>query len=145
MMAYIRANASTGRLNSITTGESWTTMMPAGLPLLAHTGGEHTVPVIRKEFSNPRILRRPLEIGLTVIAAHCGTKSGLTDPDYFHVWADMLREFPNLYGDNSAFKVPIRGRHIPECLVRASGMDLNALSRLRGDIARLRTALVEAG
>jgi hypothetical protein len=94
----------------------WERMAEAGLPLLAHTGGEHTVPVICKEFSDPRILRRPLEIGVKVVAAHCATKSGLTDPEYFHVFADMLREFPNLYGDTSAFNVPIRGRHIPECV-----------------------------
>jgi hypothetical protein len=28
----------------------------------------------------------------------------------------MTRRFPNLYGDISAFTVPIRGRHVPECL-----------------------------
>lgn len=94
----------------------WERMAEAGLPLLAHTGGEHTVPVVRKEYADPRILRRPLEIGVKVVAAHCATKSGLTDPEYFHVFADMLREFPNLYGDTSAFNVPIRGRHIPQCL-----------------------------
>jgi hypothetical protein len=94
----------------------WERMAEAGLPLLAHTGGEHTVPVIRKQFSDPRTLRRPLEIGVTVVAAHCATKSGLTDPEYFHVFAEMLEKFPNLYGDTSAFNVPIRGRHIRKCL-----------------------------
>lgn len=95
----------------------WERMAEAGLPLLAHTGGEHTVPVVRKEFSDPRILKLPLECGVKVIAAHCGTKSGLFDPEYFHVFAEMVRQYPNLYGDNSAFSVPIRGRHTPECLV----------------------------
>src|SRR5437868_14591917 len=28
----------------------------------------------------------------------------------------MLKRFPNLYGDNSAFTVPIRGRHVPDCI-----------------------------
>jgi hypothetical protein len=28
----------------------------------------------------------------------------------------MLQRHPNLYGDNSAFNVPIRGRHVRECL-----------------------------
>src|SRR5438034_4729764 len=87
----------------------WERMAEAGLPLLAHTGGEHTVPVIRKDYSDPRILKRPLEIGVTVIAAHCATKSGLTDREYFDVFADMTKQFPNLYGDLSAFNVPIRG------------------------------------
>jgi len=94
----------------------WERMAEAGLPLLAHTGGEHTVPVIRKEFADPRILRRPLECGVTVVAAHCGTKSGLFDPEYFFVFAGMTRDYPNLYGDTSAFNVPIRGRHVKRCL-----------------------------
>jgi len=94
----------------------WERMAEAGLPLLAHTGGEHTVPVVRREFSDPRTLRLPLECGVNVIAAHCGTKSGLFDPEYFHVFAEMTRLHPNLYGDTSAFNVPIRGRHIDQCL-----------------------------
>jgi predicted TIM-barrel fold metal-dependent hydrolase len=94
----------------------WERMAEAKLPLLAHTGGEHTLPVVRPEFADPRILTLPLECGVTVIAAHSGTKSGLFDPDYFPGFAEMTRRFPNLYGDTSAFNVPIRGRHIPECL-----------------------------
>jgi len=93
----------------------WERMAEAGLPLLAHTGGEHTLPIIRKEYSDPRVLALPLECGVKVIAAHCATKSGLTDPEYFEIFKGMTRRFPNLYGDNSAFTVPIRGRHAPEC------------------------------
>ena len=94
----------------------WERMASAKLPLLAHTGGEHTVPVVRKDLSDPRTLRLPLECGVTVIAAHCGTKSGLLDRDYFEDFCDMLANYPNLYGDTSAFNVPIRGRHVPSCL-----------------------------
>jgi hypothetical protein len=94
----------------------WERMAEARLPLLAHTGGEHTVPVVRKDFADPRILTLPLECGVKVIAAHCGTKSGLFDPEYFPVFAEMTRRFPNLYGDTSAFNVPIRGRHMRKCL-----------------------------
>lgn len=94
----------------------WERMAEARLPLLAHTGGEHTLPIVRPEFSDPRTLTLPLEIGVTVIAAHSGTKSGLTDPEYFHVFADMTKRFPNLYGDTSAFNVPRRGRHTRHCL-----------------------------
>jgi hypothetical protein len=94
----------------------WERMAAARLPLLAHTGGEHTVPVVRPELADPRVLTLPLECGVQVIAAHCGTKSGLFDPEYFYIFAEMTGRFPNLYGDNSAFNVPIRGRHVPECL-----------------------------
>jgi uncharacterized protein len=94
----------------------WNRMAHHRLPLLAHTGGEHTVRVINKKYSDPRILRLPLECGVTVIAAHCATKSGLTDPDYFPALAEMMKQHPNLYGDNSAMNVPLRGKHIPECI-----------------------------
>ena len=94
----------------------WERMAEAKLPLLAHTGGEHTVPVFDKTFSDPRYLELPLECGVTVIAAHCATKSGLFDPQYFHVFAEMTERYENLYGDISAFNVPIRGGHIRDCL-----------------------------
>jgi len=94
----------------------WERMAAEKLPLLAHTGGEHTVPVICPEYSNPRILTRPLECGVTVIAAHCATRSGLMDKEYFHDFAAMTRQYANLYGDNSAFSTPIRGRHSGKCL-----------------------------
>ncbi len=94
----------------------WERMAEAKLPLLAHTGGEHTLPVIRREYADPRTLTLPLECGVTVIAAHCATKSGLLDPEYFHVFSEMTRRFANLYGDTSAFNVPMRGRHVRECL-----------------------------
>ena len=90
----------------------WERMAEARLPLLAHTGGEHTVPVVRPDLANPRVLELPLECGVNVIAAHCATKSGLFDPEYFHRFAEMTTRYPNLYGDNSAWNVPLRGRHV---------------------------------
>jgi hypothetical protein len=94
----------------------WERMARAGLPLLAHTGGEHTVPVVNAAFANPRLLRAPLECGVTVIAAHCGTSSGAFDRDYFDDWTAMLHEFPNLYGDNSALVSLNRCAHLTDCL-----------------------------
>ncbi|MDQ3623983.1 MAG: amidohydrolase family protein [Verrucomicrobiota bacterium] len=94
----------------------WERMAEAGMPFLAHTGGEHTLPIVRPEFSDPRTLRRPLECGVTVIAAHAATKSGLTDPEYFEVLVEMFGAYPRLYADNSAFNIPIRSRVIPRCL-----------------------------
>jgi hypothetical protein len=94
----------------------WERMAAAGLPLLAHTGGEHTVPVVNPAFADPSVLRLPLECGVKVVAAHCATKSGLTDPEYFFELLKMFERYPNLYGDVSAFNVPLRGRHVRECL-----------------------------
>ncbi|KAB2659773.1 MAG: amidohydrolase family protein [Verrucomicrobia bacterium] len=95
----------------------WERMAAAGLPLLSHTGGEKTLPVVDASLANPRHLERPLEVGVTVIAAHCGTKSALFDPQWFPDFVEMTRRHPNLYGDTSAFSVlnnRIRGRVVPE-------------------------------
>lgn len=96
----------------------WKRMAAAGLPLLAHTGGEHTVPVVNKKFADPRFLRTPLECGVTVIAAHCATSSGAFDRDYFDDWVAMLEEFPSLYGDISAMVSLNRCAHLSDCLRR---------------------------
>ncbi len=94
----------------------WERMAEAGLPLLAHTGGEYTVPVINAALADPKLLRLPLECGVTVIAAHCATASGLFDRDYFSDWVKMLGEFPNLYGDISAMVSLNRCAHLRDCL-----------------------------
>ncbi|HMJ06582.1 MAG TPA: amidohydrolase family protein [Chthoniobacterales bacterium] len=94
----------------------WERMAAAKLPLLAHTGGEHTVPVVNPALADPKLLRFPLECGVTVIAAHCATSSGAFDRDYFNDWVAMLREFPNLYGDISAMVSLNRCGHLRDCL-----------------------------
>ncbi len=95
----------------------WEKMAAAGLPLLAHTGGEMTVAVVDKRYQNPALFRRPLEIGVTVIAAHAGTKSGLWDRDYFDVLTAMMHEFPRLFADTSALNTPVRSAALPKILM----------------------------
>ncbi|CAN5557467.1 amidohydrolase family protein [soil metagenome] len=94
----------------------WERMAAAKLPLLAHTGGEHTVPVVDARLADPKLLRLPLECGVTVIAAHCATKSGPTDPDGFDDWVKMLGQFPNFYGDISALVSLNRCAHLRDGL-----------------------------
>ena len=86
----------------------WERMAAAGLPLLAHTGGEHTVPQYRPAYADPATLQLPLECGVNVIAAHCATKSGWNDPDYLPALLRMMEHYPNLYGDISALNLPLR-------------------------------------
>lgn len=77
-------------------------MAESGLILLAHTGSERTMPVLRPELASPRVLTQALELGVTCIAAHCGTGMIGLDPDYFGEFVAMTKRYPNLYGDNSA-------------------------------------------
>ncbi len=97
----------------------WERMAGAKLPLLAHTGGEKTLPVVNPDLANPRRLELALQVGVTVVAAHCATKSALFDANWFSDFVELTRRYPNLYGDNSAFCVlnnRIRGNTVPETL-----------------------------
>ena len=75
-----------------------------------------TVPVANKSYQDPRTLRRPLEIGVKVIAAHAASRSGLFDPDYFDVLIGMMSDFPHLYADTSALNTPIRSAALKKIL-----------------------------
>lgn len=99
--------------------EFWRRMAAAGLPFLCHTGGEMTVPVIHRAYQDPRILRRPLELGVTVIAAHCAGNSHFLDRNYFGELLRLMEEFPRLYADTSALNSPIRSGVLRQVL--ASG------------------------
>lgn len=94
----------------------WERMAEAKLPLLAHTGGEHVLEIVRAELANPQVLELPLQCGVTCIAAHSGSMGGLIDPDYFDIFVELTRRYPNLYGDISAFNIPTRSKHYRECL-----------------------------
>ena len=94
----------------------WERMAELGMPLMAHTGGEHVLDVVRPELADPRILSTPLECGVTVIAAHCAAKSGLTDPQYFHLLPSLFQRYPNLFVDVSAMNIPLRARLLRQCL-----------------------------
>ena len=94
----------------------WNRMAEAGLPLLAHTGGEHTLQVVNADYANPETLRLPLECGVNVIAAHAATGSGPFDPDYVPTLIRLMREFQNLYADTSALNVPTRSYGLRPCL-----------------------------
>jgi predicted TIM-barrel fold metal-dependent hydrolase len=78
------------------------------MPLLCHTGGEQSLPVLDKMLGDPRRLTAALERGVTVIAAHCGTRSAFFDPDWLGDFVQMLGTFPNLYGDTAALSLPSR-------------------------------------
>ena len=90
----------------------WERMAEAGIVLLAHTGGELSLPVYNHAFANPEVLLFPLECGVTVITAHSGTNSLLFDPNYVETFLEMIKQYPNLYGDNSALLTPFRSKDL---------------------------------
>jgi predicted TIM-barrel fold metal-dependent hydrolase len=78
------------------------------LPLLCHTGGETSLPNMNKRVADPKLLRPALERGVTVIMAHCGTKSKPWETDYLPDFMRLAKEFENGYGDTSALSLPTR-------------------------------------
>lgn len=78
------------------------------LPLLSHTGGERSLPYLSPISADPSRLRPALERGVTVIAAHCGTRAFPSEPDYLPTFARMAREYEHLYGDTAALNLPTR-------------------------------------
>jgi predicted TIM-barrel fold metal-dependent hydrolase len=93
------------------------------IPLICHTGGEHTVRVRWSELGDPMRLRLALERGVTVVAAHCGSKSGLLDHDWFGDFVALTRRHPNLYGDTGGMCIPFRCRFLVKILREEGLMD----------------------
>jgi predicted TIM-barrel fold metal-dependent hydrolase len=86
------------------------------LPLLSHTGGERSLIRVNDAWADPRLLTPALKRGVTVIAAHCGTRSVFTERDWVDDFAAMLREFENLYGDTAALTLPSRSHALRRIL-----------------------------
>ncbi len=90
----------------------WSRMAKAGMPLLAHTEGELSVPVMNREYQDPRVLELPLRCGVRVIAAHASTASHPFDSEYGDVLSEMMGRYPSLYCDNSALCTPFRSARL---------------------------------
>ena len=86
------------------------------LVLLSHTGGEKSLPVLDKTVGDPSLLEPAVKRGVTIIAAHCGTRSGPGDPDYLPQFLRMAREHEHFYGDTSALNLPTRSYAYKEVL-----------------------------
>jgi predicted TIM-barrel fold metal-dependent hydrolase len=79
-----------------------------GLPLLSHTGGETSLPRIDDSVEDPMLLVPALRRGVTVIAAHCGTRSVPFARDYVPHFVRLAKEYEHFYGDTSALNLPAR-------------------------------------
>jgi predicted TIM-barrel fold metal-dependent hydrolase len=75
---------------------------------LCHTGGERTLPNLNTDVEDPALLVPALERGVTVIAAHCGTRDRLSHRDHTSTFYRLAREYERLYGDTAALNLPQR-------------------------------------
>jgi len=78
------------------------------LPLLCHTGGESALPNLNAGYADPALLVPALRRGVTVVAAHCGTRDFPWAPDYLPAFVRLVHEYENLYGDTAALNLPTR-------------------------------------
>lgn len=86
------------------------------IPLLCHTGTEKAVINLREEMNNPEYLKPVLDQGVTVIAAHCGSRCFFFETCHFEKWKALIEQYDNLYGDISAFALPGRVRIVKEII-----------------------------
>ncbi len=105
------------------------------MPLLCHVGPEYSFPegIRKKERDHFRLLEKPLECGVTVIAAHCATPVFPTDKNETKEFYRFMQSANSggkvqLWGDTSAFslltRIPILEEILetfpPEWLVHGS-------------------------
>ncbi|HWH68464.1 MAG TPA: amidohydrolase family protein [Candidatus Sulfotelmatobacter sp.] len=95
------------------------------IPLLTHTGVEHTLAQFDNALNDPQRLVPALRQGVLVIAAHCGTRMFLYERSRFEQWATLAKEYPGLYGDLSTFGLPLHGQPLRRILE-----DANLLSKV---------------
>ena len=85
----------------------WKMAAERRLPVLVHTGPEHTFRGDNR-LNNPKLLERAADMGVTIICAHCGCSMMLHERSYFGEWAELARKYPNVYGDVSGFSGCVR-------------------------------------
>lgn len=94
-----------------------------GLPLLCHTGDEQAFTRMNPRLGDPASLRLPLEVGVTVIAAHAGASAGTRGLPDLAALAPLLDAFPNLYADVSALTQANRRKALPALLASPGTAD----------------------
>lgn len=73
-----------------------------GIPLLIHVGQERSFHDAEDELGDPVRLALPLELGVTVIAAHIATTGKNAGEGNFERLLPMFARYPNLYTDISS-------------------------------------------
>jgi predicted TIM-barrel fold metal-dependent hydrolase len=82
----------------------WLPIVQAAMP----HGGENALPVRNNAYADPDLLVPALRKGVTVIAAHCGTRAHPLQRDYVPAFLRLVREHATLYGDTAMLNHPFR-------------------------------------
>ena len=83
------------------------------LPVIAHSGTEHTVPGVVQQLGDPELCEPLLKLGIPVIFAHCGTCSIFSPGlDQVPAFDRMLARYDCAFGDTSGFVTPVRAGRV---------------------------------
>lgn len=77
-------------------------LVELNLPLLSHTGDEHSFLESDNKLCDPQKLKRPLDLGVKVIAAHLGTLGKFEGEASLSRMTKLLNEYPELTFDISS-------------------------------------------
>ncbi len=77
-------------------------MKELGLPLLSHTGQERAFGSAIDDYGDPKRLKLPLAMGVTVIAAHIATTGESDGESNYERALPMLSGYPNFYSEISS-------------------------------------------
>ncbi|HEY4301950.1 MAG TPA: amidohydrolase family protein [Candidatus Didemnitutus sp.] len=82
------------------------------LPLLAHTGSEHSFTRATDELCDPARLELPLRLGVRVIAAHAATTGEFHGEPSLDRLARLMLRYPNAYADISSLTQINKAGHL---------------------------------
>lgn len=84
-----------------------------GLPIIAHSGCEHTFPNMAQRLGDPKLYEGIAKRGIPIVFSHCGTGSFMhPGHDYSAEFEEMLARYDNVYGDTSAFCSLVRRNQV---------------------------------
>lgn len=100
----------------------YTALSAAKMPLLCHVGPEYSFPegIRKKHLDNYKYLEKPLECGVTVIAAHCASPVfPVVDKNVMKDFLQMMKDYNSgnkvrLWADTSALSLMTRLPYIKE-------------------------------
>ena len=78
------------------------TLAALELPLLTHVGQEKSFGHAEDHLGDPKRLKLPLDLGVTVIGAHIATTGKNDGEDNYERLVPLFKEYPNLYTDISS-------------------------------------------
>ncbi|MBT8340027.1 MAG: amidohydrolase family protein [Desulfatitalea sp.] len=83
-------------------------MKKHGMTLCSHTGYEHLLTVKNELLGDPKLLKLPLEIGLKVVACHCGMSGFYHRVEYLDDFISMAVKYDHFFGDTANLASPLR-------------------------------------